>query len=197
MRLLAPLSLIVTFSSTCTLAHENGMDMNMDQGMTMSIGNMVMYLHFALGDDLWFLGWAPRTAGAMFGACIGLFMLAVAERWLSAMRAVMEGHWRTRAQIVLSNNVNASSVVTSEECDKPSSKSSQPSHDTFRRRVPPFIPSHDVPRGIMQIVLASINFLFMLAVMTFQLGFIFAIVIGLGVGEALFGRYSLHLGHLH
>ncbi len=32
---------------------------------------------------------------------------------------------------------------------------------------------------------------------TFQLGFVFAIVIGLGVGEALFGRYSPHLGHLH
>ena len=32
---------------------------------------------------------------------------------------------------------------------------------------------------------------------TFQLGFIFAIVIGLGVGEALFGRYNPHLGHQH
>ncbi len=182
MRFLALLSLIATFSFTCTLAHENGMDMNMDQGMSMSMGNMVMYLHFTPGDNLWFLGWAPRTAGAMFGACIGLFMLAVAERWLSAMRAVMEGHWRTRfgplslsravlmyssysAQIMLSNNINTSSVATSEECDKPSSKSSQPSHDTFRRRVPPFIPTHDVSRGIMRIVLASINFLFMLAVM--------------------------------
>ncbi|KAH9041889.1 CTR copper uptake transporter [Lactarius deliciosus] len=191
---LALLSLIVTFSFTCTLAHDNGMDMNMDQGMSMSMGNMVMYLHFTPGDNLWFLGWAPRTAGAMVGTCIGLFMLAVAERWLSAMRAVMEGHWRTRAQIVLADNLNTSSVATS---DKPSSKSSQPSYDTFRRRVPPFILSYDVPRGIMRMALASIGFLFMLAVMTFQLSFIFSIVIGLGVGETLFGRYSPHLEHPH
>jgi len=189
----ALLSLIVTFSFTCTLAHDNGMDMNMDQGMSMSIGNMIRYLHFTPGDNLWFLGWAPRTAGAMVGTCIGLFMLAMAERWLSAMRAVMEGHWRTRAQIVLANKLNTSSVATSEESDRSSFKSPQLS----RRRVPPFIPSHDVPRGIMQVALASINFLFMLAVMTFQLGFIFAIVIGLGVGEALFGRYSLHRDGLH
>ena len=179
MRFLELLSLIVTFSFTCTLAHDNGMDMSMDQGVSMSMGNMVSYLHFTPGDNLWFFGWAPRTAGAMVGACIGLFMLALAERWLSAMRAVMDGHWSTRfgpsslsyavlmhslcsAQIVLANRLNTSSVATS---NKPSSKSSQPLHDTLRRRVPPFIPSHDVPRGIMRVVLASINFLFMLAVM--------------------------------
>ncbi|KAH9061864.1 CTR copper uptake transporter [Lactarius vividus] len=194
MHSLALLSLIITFSFTCTLAHDNGMDMSMDQGMSMSMGNMVMYLHFTPGDNLWFLGWVPRTAGAMVGTCIGLFMLAVAERWLSAMRAVMEGHWRTRAQIMLANNYNTSRVAMS---DKPSSKSSQVSYDTFRRRIPPFILSYDVPRGIMRMVFASINFLFMLAVMTFQLGFIFSIVIGLGVGETLFGRYSPHLEHSH
>ena len=96
MRFFIVLSLIVTFSFTCILAHDNGMDMNMDQGMSMSMGNMVSYLHFTPGDNLWFLGWAPRTAGAMVGTCIGLFMLALTERWLSAMRAIMERHWRTR-----------------------------------------------------------------------------------------------------
>ena len=30
---------------------------------------------------------------------------------------------------------------------------------------------------------------------TFQLGFLFAIVIGLGVGEAMFGRYSPQLSY--
>ena len=78
------------------LAHDNGMDMNMDQGMSMKMGNMIMYLHFVIGDNLWFFGWAPSTAGAMAGACIGLFMLATAERWLVAMRNVMEEHWSMR-----------------------------------------------------------------------------------------------------
>jgi copper transporter 1 len=182
MHFLALLSLIVTLSFTCTLAHDNGMDMSMDQGVSMSMGNMLRYLHFTPGDNLWFFGWAPRTAGAMVGTCIGLFMFAVAERWLSAMRAVMEEHWSTRfgpsslpyavlmyslysAQIALANKLNSSSVATSEECDRPSFKSSQPSHDTLRRRLPPFIPSYDVPRGIMRVILASINVLFMLSAM--------------------------------
>jgi hypothetical protein len=96
MHLLAGQAILLTSLVTGSLAHDNGMDMNMDQGMSMEMGNMIMYLHFMIGDNLWFLGWAPSTAGAMAGACIGLFMLATAERWLVAMRGVMEEHWSRR-----------------------------------------------------------------------------------------------------
>jgi len=163
-----------------------------------------MYLHFTIGDNLWFLGWAPGTAGAMAGACIGLFMLAIAERWLVVMRGVMEEHWSMRAQIALSNKFNNSSAVAtsapSEERTNPSSSDASQSRFGWRwhhAQAPPFILAHDISRGILQIVIASINFLLMLTVMTFQVGFIFAIVVGLGIGEALFGRYGLQIGDLH
>jgi hypothetical protein len=94
--LLVGQAILLTSLIASSLAHDNGMDMNMDQGMSMNMGNMIMYLHFTIGDNLWFLGWAPSTAGAMAGACIGLFMLATAERWLVAMRGVMEEHWSMR-----------------------------------------------------------------------------------------------------
>ena|SRR6266404_2570239 len=179
MHFLALLFLIVTYFSTCILAAKNGMDMNMDQGMSMSMGNSTMYFHFTPGDNLWFLGWAPRTPGAIFGACIGLFLLAIAERWLSAMWAIMDGYWNTRfgpsflalavlmyslysAQIVLKRYTSV--VAKSEECGG-SSKSAQPSRGAAIRRVPPFIFAHDVPRAIMRMALASLNFLFMLTVM--------------------------------
>jgi len=195
MRLIAGQYFLLTTLIVGAVAHDNGMDMGMDQGMSMISGNMITYLHFAPGDNLWFIGWAPSTAGAMVGTCIALFMLSIAERWLAAMRGVMEAYWRTRAQVVLADKLNASAVATSlEERIRPSSSSaSQPRPDV----APPFVVAYDVPRGIMQLVLASINFLLMLTVMTFQLSFILAIVIGLGVGEALFGRYSLQFGPLH
>jgi len=175
-------------------AHDNGMVMNMDQGMAMNEGNMIMYLHFKLGDNLWFQGWAPRTPGAMVGTCIAFLMLSIAERWLTAMHGVMEAHWRSRAQVALFNKHNASVVATSpEERTGPSSEAAQPRSDVAL----PLILAYDVPRGIMRLVLASINFLFMLTVMTFQLSFIFSIIIGLGIGEAFFGRYSLQFGPLH
>jgi solute carrier family 31 (copper transporter), member 1 len=101
MYLVARLTLLVTFLVAKALAHDNGMVMSMDQAMSMDMGNMIMYLHFTIGDNLWFLGWAPRSTGAMVGTCIGLFVLAIAERWLAAMRALMELHWSTRLDVRL------------------------------------------------------------------------------------------------
>jgi len=182
---------LFAFLITGAVAQYNGMDMNMDSGMSMNMGNMIMYLHFKPGDNFWFLGWTPSSAGAMVGACIGLLMLSITERWLAAMRGVMEAHWRTRAQVMLTNKLNTSAVGTSGSPDERTQPSSQ------APQIPPKVPfvlAYDVPRGIMRIGLASINFLLMLTIMTFQLSFIIAIVIGLGVGEALFGRYSLQFG---
>ena len=103
----------------------------------------------------------------------------------------------------------------------PSSGGKQPSTD-FPGRVrdvvtmrsgPPFILSHDISRGTIHTAQALLHFALMLVVMyvalspsrrclcahipvrTFQVGFILAIVVGLGVGEALFGRFSSHAAH--
>lgn len=52
--------------------------------------------HFQGGDVLWFLGWMPSSHGAIAGAAIGLFLLAIVERWLAAMRVVMESWWKQK-----------------------------------------------------------------------------------------------------
>ncbi len=57
-------------------------------------GSMVPWLHFEGGDALWFESWHPSSKGAIAGAAIGLFILAIIERWIAAMRGVMEIHWR-------------------------------------------------------------------------------------------------------
>ena len=60
--------------------------------------------HFTGGDVIWFTGWAPSSPGAIAGAAIGLFLLAIVERWLAAMRIVMEAWWMQKC-------VNSSSAV--------------------------------------------------------------------------------------
>ena len=57
---------------------------------------MVPYLHFTPGDTLLFKDWIPQSAGAIVGSCIGLFLLALVDRWIAATRAVMEVHWLRR-----------------------------------------------------------------------------------------------------
>ncbi|ETW79597.1 copper transporter [Heterobasidion irregulare TC 32-1] len=172
------------------------MDMSMDGGMSLSMGNMIMYLHFTPGDNLWFLGWVASSPGAMVGACIGLFMLGMVDRWLGAMRAVMEMHWHARAQIALSNKLNSHALPTSREGGLQKGPSPLRNFVSHRAALP-FIPAHDISRGIVHVTQTLLSFLFMLAVMTFQVGFILSIVVGLGVGETLFGRYSHHAAHLH
>ena len=78
------------------LCHDNGMGMSMDGAMSLTSGKMLMWFHFTPGDNLWFQGWVPKSAGAMAGTCIGLFLLAVVDRGISACRGVMEMHWARR-----------------------------------------------------------------------------------------------------
>ena len=104
-----------------------------------------------------------------------------------------------RAQIIVANKLNSPSA--SKTVVKPSRLFLIP------RNIPPFIPAHDIVRGILHAGQAALGFAFMLVVMyisfpcstivtiadqdnrTFQVSFIIAIVVGLGVGEMLFGRY--------
>jgi len=58
------------------------------------------------------------------------------------------------------------------------------------RIVAPFILTHNLIRGLMHAISMGLNFLFMLAIMTYQGAFFISIVAGLGVGEFLFGRYA-------
>lgn len=72
--------------------------MDMD-GMNMgTTGTMMMkpYLHFTPGDALWLMEWTPTSPGAVFGACLGLFFIAMVERLLLAMKGVMEAWWRRK-----------------------------------------------------------------------------------------------------
>ncbi|KAJ7478549.1 copper transporter [Mycena latifolia] len=155
-------------------AATNWMDMSMDDGMTRTLasGTMMTTLHFSLGDTLWFAGWVPQSKGAMAGTCIDLFVLALVDRWVAAVRTMMEMHWRAAARAGAKNEKG-------EERKR-----------NGRLRAPPFVPAHDVMRGAMHAMQAVLGFAFMLAVMTFQASFILALVLGLGLGEALFGRYA-------
>jgi copper transporter 1 len=55
---------------------------------------MASALHFAGGDALVFSALTPRSPGALAGAALVLFALALFERWLAAARGVLDARWR-------------------------------------------------------------------------------------------------------
>lgn len=181
-------------------------------GMTMmgggTMGGMMMpWLHFTRGDSLFFMAWVPLSTGAVIGACIGLFLLAIIDRWVSAMRAVMQLYWSRRTEDLLAARsvvlLNGESTSTEKKRLSNSSVGSDggylPTHLPTQlprgriarlRHSAPFIPSHDFARGAMFACKSAISYALMLAVMTFHAGYIIAIIAGLGVGEVLFGRFG-------
>ncbi|THH04360.1 hypothetical protein EW145_g5575 [Phellinidium pouzarii] len=202
---------ILAFMPLLVTAYDNGMDMSMDGAMPLAAGSMLTYLHFTPGDVLWFQGWVPNSAGAMVGTCIGLFLLAVISRWIAACRGLMEAHWHKQAHIILANKLNAqrppldartstastsSSIVKAGEVVAPT-LSKGVSNGSLTRITMPFVPAHDVTRGIMHAGQAGLEFAFMLAVM-------FVCVIASFMSDAdnsfqcetLFGRYNTH-AHLY
>jgi len=62
---------------------------------------MVPYLHFTLGDAILFREWVPKYPGPFVGACIGVFLLGILDRWLAALRRLMETWWKQRCALVL------------------------------------------------------------------------------------------------
>ncbi|PCH42802.1 copper transporter [Wolfiporia cocos MD-104 SS10] len=196
---------LITFYAVYTSvvrAASNGMDMSTDDAMPLAQGEMLSYLHFTPGDILWFQGWVPKSSGAMVGTCIGLLLLGMLERWITAASAVMQMHWSRRAYIIQTGNSSEStlSVASSHSETKRPAAVARPASLLGRltqQSFPPFILSHDIPRGILYMAHAALSFAFMLAAMTFQLAFILSLIVGLGVGETLFGRFVSHAAHLH
>ncbi|KAJ3842972.1 Ctr copper transporter [Lentinula raphanica] len=162
------------------------MDSSSSTNMTMMMKN---YLHFTAGDNLLFQTWHPDSSGAIAGACIGLVVIALLERWLFAIRSGLESYWHHRALGLASKD--ASAAKCGDDAASANSKSPASSGQN-QRTVPPFIAAHDVSRGAIYAVQALLGYILMLAVMTFQAAYVISIILGLGIGEVLFGRMNHH-----
>ncbi|BGP02240.1 Copper transporter [Rhodotorula toruloides ATCC 204091] len=206
-----------------------GMEMDgMDMGMSNSTSATMMSTFFttSLGSaNVWFSGWTPTTAGETFGACLGLFFLAVLSRFLSAVKACAEVAWlhsyqqqgrarRRNGPIALPDSTpsppdtldpSAAASNLQKETSRSSPAPSYPSSSTSSREPlfsPPFSLAIDLPRSLLFGLQAFIAYLLMLAVMTYNAYFFIAILLGLVAGEMAFGRYialllgaGAHAGH--
>ena len=92
----------------------------------------------------------------------------------------------------------------------PLSDRSIPTLGERKRTVPPFILAHELPRGVMYMIQATLTYSLMLTAMfvlpylsippiltlfflprrTFNVVYFLSIIVGLGVGEVVFGRWA-------
>ncbi|KAG5641377.1 hypothetical protein DXG03_005371 [Asterophora parasitica] len=152
--------------------------------------HLTAFLHFSpAADTLWVYGWIPTRPGPIFGACVGLFLLGIAERWVSAVRAGVEAGVRREA-------VWKERVLSAQSLKQ---KQDPACADTFAPLIPtifmrpgttaPFVLEHAYARFVIHIAQQAFAVLFMLTLMSFQVGFILSQAAGAGVGEMLYGRF--------
>jgi len=89
MSFLVFVSLICLFPLLALAQHDHG-------GNGVEGGTMKMYLHFTPGDSVLFGPWIPKTDRAVFGTCVGVFLLAMVDRWFSATAGVMNAYWNKK-----------------------------------------------------------------------------------------------------
>ncbi|KAJ8457420.1 hypothetical protein ONZ45_g18317 [Pleurotus djamor] len=146
-----------------------------------------MFFHTTTSDTLWFEGWTPTSAGAVVGACFGLFFLAVFERFIAAMKGLSEAHWKV---IKTQRQAQTDKRYLGGKGDSESQQSTQLRSFLDLRRLPAFSLSRDLSRAVLHAAQVTLAYLLMLAVMTYQVFFVIAIVLGAGAGELVFGRFA-------
>ncbi|KAF8647908.1 hypothetical protein AX16_006440 [Volvariella volvacea WC 439] len=177
--MLAQLLAVATVSTFALAQHSGHGSAGSDSSAGDSMGGMSHgTFHFTPGDTILFQGWTPTSNGAMVGTCIGLFLLGIGERWLSSLKANAERTWSARAQLIMTNRLNA---AAGGKDNHPISQSAPSLRSLLsQRQAPPLILAHDVPRAVLHMIQLTLGYGLMLIVMTFNLGFLFSVVLGEG-----------------
>ncbi|KAJ3271542.1 hypothetical protein HK104_004680, partial [Borealophlyctis nickersoniae] len=118
---------------------------------------MKMYFHGGISDYVLMESWVPRTGAHYAAAWVSTFLLSILYEATSAAQFVVEDR---RARMELSSSTLPSW-----------------SHTIIA----------GILRGLVRIWMASLAYILMLIVMTYNVGLFFAAVVGLGVGAAVFG----------
>jgi copper transporter 1 len=145
---------------------------------------MIPFFHLTRGDYLLFKAWRPTSGGALAGACIGVFLFAIFERWVHAISPVLIHHlvqrYRSTFFCCKSSPASYCTFRKSRSYAKPSkdrtpspqrsSKSSDSISINEKRRLPPrmtppFIAAVDIPRGMIYAFQRLLGFALMLAIM--------------------------------
>ncbi|KAK6355363.1 hypothetical protein TWF696_004472 [Orbilia brochopaga] len=170
--------------------HDMSMD-GMDMGGSGSMSNstashgMGMVFQWVLETPLYSYAFTPSNSGQYVGAIFFLIVLAFIHRGIIAFASHKESVWKeqeSRRKIViatpssLDDNDDKASVAVS-------------SREEVRTRMP-WRWQVDAVRALLSTVKTGVHYLLMLAVMSLNVGYFFAVLIGVFLGDIVFARYG-------
>ncbi|KIW18596.1 hypothetical protein PV08_02885 [Exophiala spinifera] len=143
--------------------------------MMMSMQDMMMVFFTGTQTPLYSTAWTPSSTGQYAGTCIFLIVLAVIFRAILAIRSVFP---RDRY----------SATLLGPDHDKPTVRTMEFTTRGIQAR--PWTAHEAVSRAALDVVLAGVSYLLMLAVMTMNVGYFLSILGGTFLGSFAFGSLT-------
>ncbi|KAK9312684.1 Ctr copper transporter family-domain-containing protein [Lipomyces starkeyi] len=171
----------------------------MDVSSSMSMSSMSF--HTSTSDFLFATAWTPSSTGQYAGICIFLIVLAVIYRFIHVLKHRTERYLSARTRVnmgtIASTTHQPQTDTDAGSLEKSAAEATILADRPFQfRNVRPWRVSVDVPLSLIQLVLSTVSYLLMLAVMTFNVGYFLSVLGGIFLGELLLGRFSSNFaGH--
>ena len=195
--------------------------------MSTSTSSMSMTMVFTNTHDtpLFSNAWTPSSSGSYAGTCIFLIILAIIDRCLMALKAIMERHWLAtylnRRYVTVAGKSTEAGKIDSDPDAKLASlitaqgveESVKVVHNISHGPIP-WRFSVDLPRAVLFLGIVGISYLLyvfvftgigananitpsMLAVMTMNIGYFCSVLGGAFLGELAVGRFIQTNEHGH
>lgn len=161
-----------------------------------------MSIFFSSQDTpLYSSAWTPNSAGAYAGTCIFLICLAAGFRGLLAAKAIMEQRWldaeMARRFVVVAGKQSFSEQLVTDPQAKDMVLSANGVEENVRvvqrhkiGNARPWRFTVDPVRAVMDVIIAGVGYLLMLAVMSMNVGYFISILGGVFIGSLAVGRFS-------
>jgi len=146
-------------------------------GSMASMPGMANTFHFGVGDTLWAKPLTPTTGQGYAGAIMLLILMAVFLRFLTAARGMAEKRWNPKRNSCC-NGDGADNYLKMGQSRE--DEAGAGSHHRWNATI-------QLTRALLQLTAMTIGYLLMLAVMTFNVGYLLAILSGGFLGELALG----------
>ncbi|UKZ53092.1 hypothetical protein TrVGV298_006880 [Trichoderma virens] len=148
---------------------DGSMPMDSSSGM-MTMDSMAMTFFAATNTPLFSSAWTPNSTGQYAGTCIFLITFATIFRALLAVRV---------------NFFQIADVL-----ERRRGNGRIPSHQTIEKTTTrPWRASEAVNLAFMDVILAGVGYLLMIAVMTMNVGYFMSVLAGVFLGSVVFNRF--------